>query len=76
MKAAADLPENLAIDLPNGISMRLVLIPGSYVMGSNDGFFDEGPASVQKVEKPFYMGQFEVTNLQYSAFDKNHSSGI
>lgn len=76
MKAAVDLPENLAIDLPNGISMRLVLIPaGSYVMGSNDGFFDEGPASVQKVEKPFYMGQFEVTNLQYSAFDKNHSSG-
>ena len=74
--AAEKLPEELLIDLGGGLSMRLALVPsGSFVMGSNNGFYDEGPARIEKIEKPFYMGQLEVSNAQFRAFDKTHHSG-
>lgn len=74
---AAGLPRELVADLGGGLSMRFSLIPaGSFVMGTNDWFYDEGPARPAKVEKPFYMATFETTNAQYSAFDKNHNSAF
>lgn len=75
-RAASGLPKEIIVDMGNDISMRLTLIPaGEYVQGSNKGFYDEGPAKLTKVKKPFYMGQFEVTNKQYSLFDPKHDSG-
>ena len=74
--ASAGLPKELLMDIGDGTSIRFTLIPaGAYVRGTNDGFYDEGPAHVAKIEKPFYMAQFEITNKQFSAFDKNHNSG-
>ncbi len=74
--AGAGLPKEIYADLGGGVRMRLALVPaGAFVMGSNDGFYDEGPARLEKVEKPFYMGQFEVSNAQYALFDKSHDSG-
>ena len=71
-----NLPKEIAIELKNGFTMRLRLVPaGEFVMGSNNGFFDEGPATLAKVEKPFYMGQLEVSNAQYAFFDSTHNSG-
>ena len=75
--AAAGLPKEILVPMKDGVQMRFTLVPaGTFVMGSNSGFYDEGPAKVEKVEKPFYMGQFEVSNAQYSLFDKSHDSGF
>ncbi len=70
------LPKEIVVDMGQGVSMRFTLIPaGQFVMGSNSKFYDEGPASLQKIEKPFYMAQFETTNKQYNVFDAKHNSG-
>ena len=73
----AKLPKEILVDMGKGVSMRLTLVPaGEFVQGVNLKFFDEGPATIAKVGKPFYMGQFEVTNKQYSVFDPEHDSGF
>lgn len=62
------------IDLGDGLKIKLVKVPaGSFVMGSRANR-DERPVSVQKIEKPFWIGRFEITNEQYSMFDPNHDS--
>ncbi|GAH67915.1 unnamed protein product, partial [marine sediment metagenome] len=65
-----------AIDLGNGVTMKLVRIPaGEFVMGSGDGDVDERPPSCVSVRRNFWMGAFEVTNEQYHRFDPDHNSG-
>jgi len=65
------------LDLGGGASMQFVLIPpGKFVMGLADGFADESPQSVATIERPFYMGRFEVTNAQYACFDPEHDNGV
>lgn len=72
----SSLPKEIEADI-NGEKVRFVLVPaGSYVMGSNKGYYDEGPATITCVEKPFYMSQFEITNKQYAKFDASHNSGF
>ncbi|MDR2170919.1 MAG: SUMF1/EgtB/PvdO family nonheme iron enzyme [Planctomycetaceae bacterium] len=54
----------------------LVRIPaGEFVMGSVDGFNDERPRAVVKIEKPFWIWKTEVTNSQYAWFDREHDTG-
>lgn len=63
------------IKLADGIEMEFVRIPaGEFVMGSLDGFADENPRSVIKIEKPFWMSKTEVTNRQYFAYDPDHDT--
>jgi len=65
------------IDLGNGVTMDLVLIPaGEFVMGSLEGSDDERPLSKVALDKPFWMGVVEVTNAQYQQFDPTHDSGF
>ena len=76
MRESAKLPKEIVADLGNGVQMRFTLIPaGKFVMGTNSNFYDEGPAKVAEVAKPFYMAQFETTNRQYGVFDPEHDSG-
>ena len=76
MRELSGLPKEIVADLGGGVSMRFTLVPaGEFVMGSNEHFYDEGPARIEKIDKPFYMGQFEVSNAQFAAFDKSHNSG-
>ena len=64
------------IEMPGGLKMDLVQIPaGEFVMGSAAGLPDERPCRV-KIEKPFWMGRFEVTNEQFAAFDPTHDSRV
>ncbi|MBM3999555.1 MAG: formylglycine-generating enzyme family protein [Planctomycetes bacterium] len=64
------------IDLGDGVTLRLVLIPaGSFVMGNAEGFADERPARRAAIDKPFWIGRFEVTNAQFTRFDPSHDSG-
>ena len=72
MAAETGLPKEIEADI-GGEKIRFVLVPaGSFVMGSDTGFYDEGPAKIERVEKPFYMSQFEITNSQYAKFDPSH----
>jgi len=73
---AVGLPTELKIKLTDKITLDLVLIPpGEFIMGSWDGELDEYPQCRVKIEKPFYMGKFEITNEQYALFDSYHDSG-
>ncbi len=74
---ATGLAPELKIELPHGSTLEMALIPaGQFVMGAGDGEgeTDEYPASVVRVERPFYLGKFEVTNAQYALFDPTHDS--
>jgi formylglycine-generating enzyme required for sulfatase activity len=71
--AAATMKE---VELPGGVKMKLVLIPaGRFVMGNFRGAIDEYPEAVVAIPRAFYLGQTEVTNAQYAAFDAKHDSG-
>ena len=67
----APLPREMTLDVGNGVTMKLVLIPaGKFLMG------EEGPQKREvTISKPFYMGMTEVTQAQYEAvMGKNPSN--
>jgi formylglycine-generating enzyme required for sulfatase activity len=65
----------MTVDLADGTPMEFVLIPaGDFVMGDKSGAGDELPLTHVRIEKPFWMSKFEVTNAQYNAFDPDHDS--
>ncbi|MCH5377917.1 MAG: formylglycine-generating enzyme family protein, partial [Planctomycetes bacterium] len=73
-QAEAGEPQ-LAVDLPDGNRLEMVLIPaGEFVMGSADGDADEYPPHRVRIERPFYMARFETTNAQFALFDAAHDS--
>jgi len=52
----------------NSLGMKFVLIPaGSFSMGSpaGEGFEDERPVRTVTITRPFYIGMYEVTQLEY-----------
>lgn len=62
------------IDLGKGVQLALVLIPGGeFVMGDTNGV--PGPKRVV-INRPFWMGRFEISNEQYARFDPAHDSRI
>ena len=83
LQRAAGHPLETSLDLGDGATMKFSLIPaGRFVMGSAAGhagsaagFDDEQPQTVVSIERPFYLGQMEVTNRQYAQFDARHENG-
>lgn len=66
--AADKNPRELTLDLPGKIKMEFVLIrPGSFLMGSSEGFGDEAPVHRTVISTPFYMAKYEVTTAQWAA---------
>jgi len=66
------LDKQLTLDLGDGVTMKLVLIPaGKFLMGSPEGEQgrdeDEGPQHKVTITKAFYMGTTEVTEGQWGA---------
>jgi len=60
---------------PKAVSLELTLIPaGRFVMGDAAGEPDERSLRKVRIDKPFWIGTFEVTNAQYSLFDADHDS--
>ena len=58
----------LAVQLGNGVTMKLVLIPAwKFTMGSDTGSRDEKPVHQVTIGTPFYMGVTEVTQAQWRA---------
>ena len=67
----------LEVDLGEGVSMKFVPIPaGRFVMGSVRGEDNELPQAAVTIERPFWLGQFEVTNAQFARFAPEHRSGV
>jgi formylglycine-generating enzyme required for sulfatase activity len=61
------------VDLGEGLTLELVYLPaGTFDIGGNE----DAPPVPTTVEKPFWMGRFEVTNEQYARFDPSHDSGV
>jgi formylglycine-generating enzyme required for sulfatase activity len=57
--------------------MALVRIPsGEFVLGGSTAYADERPPARATIERPFWMGKFEVTNEQFERFDPAHESGL
>ncbi|MBD3184863.1 SUMF1/EgtB/PvdO family nonheme iron enzyme [Candidatus Poribacteria bacterium] len=68
---AASIPESKVYE--NSIGMKFTRIePGSFIMGQEDGDFDERPVHKVNITKPFYMAVTEVTNQQYEEFNPDH----
>lgn len=75
MVAIPDLPPELGLDLGGGETMELVLInPGSFTMGSEQGSVNERPAHQVTITAPFYMGRYEVTQRQWQQVMGNNPS--
>ena len=67
--------EPVTLDLGGGVTMELVYIPpGTFAMGSVDGYADELPMRRVAIERGFWMGTTEVTNRQFGIFDPSHDS--
>jgi formylglycine-generating enzyme required for sulfatase activity len=74
-QASAGLPAQVKVDL-DGMPLVMTLVPaGEFVMGDAHGDADEAPPARVKIEKPFYMGTFEITNEQFKKFDPAYDSG-
>jgi len=68
----AEAPKKMVLDLGDGVTMRLVLVPaGKFQMGSPDDEKGrkggEGPRHEVTISKPFYMGVCEVSQKQWLA---------
>jgi formylglycine-generating enzyme len=62
-----------AENFTNSLGMNMVRIePGEFMMGSQEGDFDEQPAHRVRLTRPFFMGATEVSNAQYEQFDPSH----
>ena len=76
-KDAKALPDKMTIDLGGGAKMEFVLIhPGSFMMGSDNGDAQEKPVHEVKITKPFYMGVCEVTQAQWLALMGDNPSSF
>lgn len=63
-----------SLSLGNGITLELVKVPaGSFIMGSTR-HPDESPQTTVQIDKPFWIGRFEVTNAQFRAYNPEHDS--
>ena len=64
----------MTIEIAPGVELRMIKVPaGSFIMGSTR-LPDEMPQTAVTIDKPFWIGQFEITNRQFRAFDPKHDS--
>jgi len=73
-QAAAGAETRRRVDLGNGLSIELLLIPtGEFAMANgNDGESKKGA----RIEKAFWMAARETENRAFAAFDPTHYSGL
>jgi formylglycine-generating enzyme required for sulfatase activity len=63
------------IKLDPGVELKFVYVPaGEFIMGNPTGEPDERPATRVRIDKPFWMSRFEITNEQFARFDPSHDS--
>jgi formylglycine-generating enzyme required for sulfatase activity len=71
--AGASVSRN--VDLGGGVMLELVRIPaGAFVAGDPNGALDEREQRVVHIERSFWMAKCEVSNEQFTQFDRAHDS--
>lgn len=74
-KTVARSGREFSIDLGGGAAIEMVRIPsGTFRMGSGDGADDEKPVHHVNISDSFYMGKYEVTQLQWRLVMGNNPS--
>jgi formylglycine-generating enzyme required for sulfatase activity len=74
-EGAADRGTVAKLDLGDGVEMEFVFVPGGeFIMGSADGYTDEGPPAKVRIARGFWMAKFEITNEQFRKFLPSHHS--
>ena len=69
--ARIGIPEKLAVDLGGGVKIDMIMVSaGEFTMGDNES----KPSHTVKLTRPFYLGQFEVTQEQWKAVMGNNPS--
>ena len=70
-------PSQMRFPLADKVETQFTLSPaGEFIMGSAEGSADEFPPCVVRIEKPFYIGAFEVSNEEFAQFDPTHDSRV
>jgi formylglycine-generating enzyme required for sulfatase activity len=65
---ASQPAKELTLDLGGGVTMEFVLIrPGWFLMGSNNGLSDEKPVHKVTISKAFYLAKTPTTQEQWHA---------
>lgn len=63
------------VEIAPGVTMNFVRIPaGTFVMGADQGV--AAPKTKVKIDKPFWMGELEVSNEQFRALFPNHDNRL
>ena len=63
------------IYLDNGVSLTMIgVAPGSFMMGSENGYDSQKPVYRVTLTKPYYLGETEVTQAQWRAVMGNNPS--
>ncbi len=71
------LPLARTVDLGQNVMMELVLVqPGAFEMGSSRGTGAERPVRRVTIDKPYYIGRFEVTQAQWQAVMGNNPGQV
>lgn len=69
LAAAVEEEKRLLRENARFVEPVMVLIkPGTFVMGRNDENSDEKPAHEVTIDKAFYIGRYEITNIEYKEF--------
>ena len=67
----------LTVDLGDGMVMQFVPIrPGMFLMGSVNGFSNEGPVHRVMINDSFYLGKYKVTQEQWEKIMGNNPSNF
>lgn len=67
--------EQRRISLGQGKTLEFVYIPpGAFMMGSNDGRSNEKPVHRVQITRGYWMGKYEVTQVQYETLMGNNPS--
>jgi formylglycine-generating enzyme required for sulfatase activity len=75
-QAQAGEAVTMEIELAPDLTLRLRRIPaGAFLMGARDGAPDERPRTTVRIDRPFWMGETEISNAQYALFDPDHDTG-
>jgi formylglycine-generating enzyme required for sulfatase activity len=73
--SATEKPKEIRFDLGGGVKIELVLIqPGSFMMGDEEGDEEEKPVHKVTITKPFYIGKYEITQEQWQTLMGGNSS--
>lgn len=70
----SELLKTYKLTLGGGIQYPMILVEGgTFIMGNEQGVYDEKPEHLVEITKPFYIGKFPVTQAVWKAVMDGHN---